>query len=255
MTAPGNSLTLNVFDGGMSDNTTVQWPVPQNEGEYKKLNMLFNQGTFTLRTKGDISLGVGSPDSKFSDEEHIYLDVSESNVSLISDESRIIIGGTEGSIIKSHYTGSLLLQAAQIDFISGTIHCEGNADVKCAALSIVAAQTSDDLLHCNPVFNLIADEIDNPSIEFWNPLDKSKSPWHFTENKNEKEIFNFITFDRQQNKNGCFIFNGITNGNNRDNLMTNGYLAIDGNPVIGSDNANKLFNVTPTGSGIKISLK
>lgn len=128
MDAPGCSLTLEA-----TDTSDIKWPQLQDGDEYRKLNMLFENGDFSLKSRGDIYLGINSNQGKNNVSADILLDISDSTT-VFNSESSIIIGGNKNAMIKSHYTGNLVIKAMQIDFLSGNIHCEGNARITCAAI-------------------------------------------------------------------------------------------------------------------------
>lgn len=110
-----------------------------------------------------------------------------------------------------------------------------------------------------PVFNLIADDTDAPKVEFMNYQDASNSPWNFSDKNDTPGIFNFVTNGKSTNKNGTFVFNGLS-GIKKSFLINLGYLAIDGNPVFGQSEAIKYFNfkdivINGTSNGLIVSLK
>ncbi|KNC92216.1 hypothetical protein [Trabulsiella odontotermitis] len=255
MNAPECELTLNVTDG-----KDVDWPLMDGEVD-SFLDMYFEKGIFNLETqKGDIYLGMKSDHGSHNYSKNISLDVAESTVSILAPNGAIVIGGRDKSFLQTRYNGTLLIQALQMDFCAGNINCSGQSHITCAAVKIEAQKVDSDTQGANPVFNLITDSTHTPQIEFKNPLDITKTQWNFSpEGKNRQGIFNFVTNEKDDNKNGKFMFNGAI-GFPKAYLLDGGFLAINGTVINGTDAVNSLFNVKPiilNGStvGCEISLK
>ena len=249
MEASGCTLSLNVTDG-----SAINWPLMDGETD-SYMNMHFEEGSFSVTTDGDVFLGMKSDGGRYNYSKNAKFNLTDGNVSIVSNKGRVIIGGRDKSCLKAGINGgagALLLQALQISFCAGNVHCEGAGNIKFYARSLSASKDINDTQGVPPRFDLETANVNNtyaPQIEFKDTLTQTRSPWDFLIGGIQQGVFNFVTNGSDMNKNGSFLFYGVLGGQLTE-LKKGKHLAIDGDAIEPGDvDSRFLFRNIPSGTG------